>query len=28
VAQLATTGVDMDLLKRNQAELDAGESER
>ncbi|TDV47926.1 hypothetical protein [Actinophytocola oryzae] len=25
VAQLATTGVDMDLLKRNQAELDAGE---
>ncbi|HYQ63944.1 hypothetical protein [Actinophytocola sp.] len=28
VAQLATTGVDMDLLMRNQAELDAGESER
>jgi hypothetical protein len=28
VAQLAATGVDMDLLMRNQAELDAGESER
>jgi hypothetical protein len=27
-AQLATTGVDMDMLKRNQAELDAGESDR
>ena len=26
VTQLATTGVDMDLLRRNQAELDAGES--
>lgn len=28
VAQLATTGVDMERLKRNQAQLDAGESER
>jgi hypothetical protein len=28
VAQLATTGVDMDMLMRNQAELDAGESGR
>jgi hypothetical protein len=28
VAQLATTGVDMDQLKRNQAELDAGETDR
>lgn len=28
VTQLATTGVDMDLLLRNQAELDAGESGR
>lgn len=28
VAQLATTGVDMDMIMRNQAELDAGESER
>jgi hypothetical protein len=28
VAQLATTGVDMDMLKHNQAELDGGESER
>jgi heme/copper-type cytochrome/quinol oxidase subunit 2 len=25
VAQLATSGVDMELLKRNQAQLDAGE---
>jgi len=28
VAQRATTGVDMDMLMHNQAELDAGESER
>lgn len=28
VAQLATTGVDLDLLARNQAELDAGETDR
>jgi hypothetical protein len=28
VAQLATTGVDMNMLKHNQAELDAGESDR
>lgn len=28
VAQLATTGVDMDMLQRNQAELDAGEPDR
>jgi hypothetical protein len=28
VAQLATTGVDMDMIMRNQAELDAGESGR
>lgn len=28
VTQLATTGVDMDMLMRNQAELDAGESGR
>ena len=28
VAQLAATGVDMDMLKRNQAELDAGESDQ
>lgn len=28
VTQLATTGVDMDMLMRNQAALDAGESER
>jgi hypothetical protein len=26
VTQLATTGVDMDMLMRNQAKLDAGES--
>ena len=28
VTQLATTGVDMGMLKRNQAELDAGEDDR
>lgn len=28
VAQLATSGVDMDQLRRNQAELDAGEPDR
>lgn len=28
VAQLATTGVDMDMLKENQAELDAGEPDK
>jgi hypothetical protein len=28
VSQLATTGVDMGMLQRTQAELDAGEADR